>query len=185
MTFWKCRNVVPATVVGLFLTGGLSAQQEPEGKKLPLVEMVEALKGNPVLKDQSFIYDPGFQAIGSFAIHNHFAKRVCLGYLVTDGKTMSYRFIRAWPGLGSDNDAFQTQLENVVKIEYKYYKASKGFMDYFPERLSVKFFFEAPITGIMADWKKEDMEFDIWDVNFGYTLMDLFKALNVQMKEQD
>jgi hypothetical protein len=28
------------------------------------------------------------------------------------------------------------------------------------------------------------MEFDIWDVNFGYTLMDLFKALNVKMEEK-
>ena len=184
MTFWKLGTVVTATAVCLLLPPGLFAQEEPEGKKLPLVEMVEALKANPLLKDQSFIYDPGFQAIGSFSIHNHFAKRVCLGYLVTDGKTMSYRFIRAWPGLGSDNDAFQTPLENVVRVEYKYYKASKGFMDYFPERLSVKFFFEAPITGIMADWKKDEIEFDIWDVNFGYTLMDLFKALNVQMKEK-
>jgi hypothetical protein len=184
MTSWRYKSLLGATVACLFLTVGLLAQEEPEGKKLPLLEMVEALKTNPVLKDQSFIYDPGFQAVGSFSIHNHFAKRVCLGYLVTDGKTLSYRFIRAWPGLGSDNDAFQTPLENVVRVEYKYYKASKGFMDYFPERLSVKVFFEAPISGIMADWKKEDMEFDIWDVNFGYTLMDLFKTLNVKMEEK-
>ena len=178
---WK---IVGAVAMGLFWAVGLPAVDEPEGKKLPLREMVEALKSQPVLKDQSFIYDPGFQAVGSFAIHNHFAKRICLGYLVTDGENMSYRFIRAWPGLGTDNDTFQTRLENVVKVEYKYYKASKGFMDLFPERLSVKFFFEMPITGLMADWKKKTIKFDIWDVNFGYTLMDFLKQLDVQMIEK-
>ena len=177
-------KVAGAAAVCFFLTVGLPAQDEPEGDKLPIREMVEALKANRVLKDQSFVYDPGFQAIGSFAIHNHFAKRVCLGYLVTDGETMSYRFIRAWPGLGSDNDAFQTRLENVVKVEYKYYKASKGLMDAFPERLSVKFFFEAPITGIMGGWKKKTIKFDIWDVNFGYTLMDALKGLDIRMIEK-
>ena len=171
-------------MVCLLLAGGLAAQDEPEGSKLPIQEMVEALKGHPVLKDQSFYYDPGFGAVGSFAIHNHFAKRVCLGYLVTDGETLSYRFIRAWPGLGSDNDAFQTPLTNVAKVEYKYYKASKGFMDAFPERLSIKIFFEDPITGLLAKWSKKTIKFDIWDVNFGYTLMDYLKGLNVQMIEK-
>jgi hypothetical protein len=28
------------------------------------------------------------------------------------------------------------------------------------------------------------MEFDIWDVNFGYTLMEAFKGLKVQMIEK-
>jgi hypothetical protein len=76
MTFRRYKNLLGATLTSLLLTVGLPAQEEPEGKKLPLLEMVEALKTNPVLKGQSFDYDPGFQAIGSFSIHNHFAKRV-------------------------------------------------------------------------------------------------------------
>jgi hypothetical protein len=103
---------------------------------------------------------------------------------VSDGVKLSYRFIRAWPGLGSSNDAFQTELKNVARVEYKFYKASKGFMDAFPERLSVEFFFEPRIKGLVSDWSKEDMKFDIWDVHFGYTLIESLKSLGIQMKEK-
>lgn len=168
------------------LLGVILQAQEPETKTaLPIKEMVQAIVTHNALADKSFYYDPGFKSVGSFAIHNHFAQRVCLGYLVTDGVTLSYRYIRAWPGLGSSNDAFQTPLSNIAKVEYKYYKASKGIMDAYPERLSVAFYFETPIKGLVADWTKKDIKFDVWDVSFGYTLMGYLKALKVPMKEKD
>jgi hypothetical protein len=164
----------------------LHAQQGEQTKeKLPVKEMVKIISEQPLLAKKSFYYDPGFQAVGGFAIHNHFGKRVCLGYLVSDGQKLAYRYIRAYPGLGSSNDAFQTELKNVSKVEYKFYRASKGFMDAFPERLSVEFFFEPRVKGLVADWSKEDMKFDIWDVSFGYTLMESLKSLGIQMKEKD
>lgn len=176
---------VLAFVSACLLTGVLAAQ-EPENKtSLPINEMLKDIGGSTVLPDKSFYYDPGFKAVGSFAIHNHFAQRVCLGYLVTDGKTLSFRYIRAWPGLGSSNDAFQTPLSNIARVDYKYYKASKGLMDAYPERLSVEFFFESPIKGFLADWSKKDVKFDIWDVSFGYTLMGYLKELKVRMTEKE
>jgi len=164
----------------------LISAQEPENKtSLPIKDMVTSIGGSTVLADKSFYYDPGFKAVGSFAIHNHFAQRVCLGYLVSDGTTLSYRYIRAWPGLGSSNDAFQAPLSNIIRVEYKYYKASKGLMDAYPERLSAAFFFETPIKGLLADWNKKDIKFDIWDVSFGYTLMGYLKELKVKMVEKE
>ena len=169
----------------LVLSGSLPAQ-EPEGKtSLPIKDMVQAVTGQAVLGDKSFYYDPGFKAVGSFAIHNHFAQRVCLGYLVTDGTALSFRYIRAWPGLGSSNDAFQTPLTNIAKVDYKYYKASKGLMDAYPERLSTTFYFETPIKGLVADWNKKDIKFDVWDVSFGYTLMNFLKVLKIPMTEKE
>lgn len=168
------------------LSSGAAAQSEPETKTiLPLKEMVAVITSQKTVADKSFYYDPGFKAVGSFAVHNHFAQRVCLGYLLTDGETLSYRYIRAWPGIGSSNDAFQVPLSNIARVEYKYYKASRGLMDAYPERLSVEFFFEDEVKGLVADWKKKDMKFDIWDVAFGYTLMNALKERKVQMKEKN
>ncbi|MGH9427203.1 MAG: hypothetical protein ACRD2L_12975 [Terriglobia bacterium] len=168
--------------IGSALAG---AQDKPAETALPVQEMVKAISENPALAGKSFYYDPGFKAVGGFAIHNHLGKRVCLGYLVSDGATLSYRFIRAWPGLGSSNDAFQIELKKVSKVEYKFYRASKGMLDYFPERLSVKFYFEPPVKGLVAGWSKEDMKFDIWDVTFGYTLMESLKEFGIKMLEKD
>ena len=182
------------TRLHIFLTLVLSAPllliigngQEPEKKKeLPVREMAKEIANNPLLGDKSFYYDPGFKAVGSFSVHDHFAKRMCLGYLLSDGESLSYRYIRAMPGLGSSNDAFQTSLSNIVKVEYKFYKASKGLMDQYPERLSTEFFFESPIKGLVADWTKKDIKFDIWDVSFGYTLMGYLKERNIPMVEKD
>jgi hypothetical protein len=182
MLFRKPPSVL---VIPALLCATLGAQ-EPETKtSLPVKEMVKAITGQGALADKSFYYDPGFKSVGSFAIHNHFAQRVCLGYLVSDGVTLSYRYIRAWPGLGSSNDAFQTPLSNIAKVEYKYYKASKGLMDAYPERLSATFYFETPIKGLVADWSKKDVKFDIWDVSFGYTLMGYLKELKISMQEKD
>jgi hypothetical protein len=182
MLFRRLLSVL--VVAGVFC--GILYAQEPETKtSLPIKEMVKAITGQGALADKSFYYDPGFKSVGSFAIHNHFAQRVCLGYLVTDGVTLSYRYIRAWPGLGSSNDAFQTPLSNVAKVEFKYYKASKGVMDAYPERLSTTFYFETPIKGLVADWSKKDIKFDVWDVSFGYTLMGYLKELKIPMKEKD
>lgn len=175
-----------AMLLSLSSRSALPAQKANQTReKLPVKEMVKAISEQPLLAKQSFYYDPGFQAVGGFSIHNHLGKRVCLGYLVSDGTKLAYRFIRAYPGLGSSNDAFQTELKNVSRVEYKFYKASKGFMDAFPERLSVEFFFEPRIKGLVSDWSKEDMKFDIWDVHFGYTLMESLKSLGIQMKEKD
>ena len=163
-----------------------TAQEAEETRtKLPIKDMVTALTGQKVLADKSFYYDPGFKAVGSFAVHDHFAKRMCLGYVLTDGTALSYRYIRAMPGLGSSNDAFQTPLSNVALVEYKYYKASSGMMDSYPERLSVHFVFETPIKGLVADWNKKDIKFDIWDVSLGYTLMEFLKELGINMKEKN
>jgi len=179
-------RTVPAFPLSAVLCLGLQAQSEPETKTvLPLREMVAAIGTQKSIAERSFYYDPGFKAVGSFAIHNHFAQRVCLGYLVSDGETLSYRYIRAWPGLGSSNDAFQVPLSNIARVKYKYYKASRGLMDAYPERLSVEFFFEQEIKGLVADWKKKDIKFDIWDVAFGYTLMEALKGRNIQMTEKD
>jgi hypothetical protein len=118
--------------------------------------------------------------VGSFAVHNHFAKRTCVGYIVSDGKRLAYRFIRSLPGLGSSNDAFETEIANIARVEYKFYAASRGVMDYYPERLSVKFVFKQPITALVAKWKKRDFKVDIWDVQFGNKLMDFMKQEGVE-----
>lgn len=159
--------------------------ESPDEESLDVVTIVEAIKSNPALVNQSFYYDAEFRAVGSFAIHDHFAKRSCIGYLVSDGKRLAYRFIRSLPGLGSDNDAFDVPLSNISKVEYKFYRASRGFLDYYPERLSVKFFFDTPITGLVADWKKDDIKFDIWNVSFGERLMEFLEQGGVRAIEKD
>ncbi len=171
----------------LVLSRPAPAPQDEEQalRSLPLSQMVAAIRGDEALAERSFYYDPGFQAVGSFAVHNHFAKRVCMGYLVSDGESLAYRFIRSFPGMGSDNDAFQTELSNVSRVEYKFYRASKGFLDAFPERLSVKIWFDEPISGLVAGWKKDDIKFDVWDVQFGYTLVESLKELGVPVQEKN
>jgi hypothetical protein len=165
------------------------AQEEgaaPEEKKaMPVEEMVKIIESQPALANNSFYYDNGFKAVGSFAVHDHFAKRICMGYIVSDGKRLAYRYIRAMPGLGSSNDAFETELSNVARAEYKFYAASRGFMDSYPERLSVKFIFKQPITGLMAKWTKKDFKVDIWDVQFGNKLMSFLKEAGVESVVRD
>jgi hypothetical protein len=146
--------------------------------------MVKSITEQPLLSNQSFYYDSGFKAIGSYSIHDHFAKRMCMGYLVSDGKKLAYRYIRAMPGLGSSNDAFETEFKNIERVEYKFYAASTGMMDYYPERLSVKFYFKTPITGLLANWEKKDMKFDIWDVNFAKKMMEFIKAADIPAVEK-
>ncbi|MBI4471317.1 MAG: hypothetical protein HY646_01535 [Acidobacteria bacterium] len=151
---------------------------------LPIEDMVRAVLDAPSLVNQSFYYDDGFKALGSFSIHDHFAKRMCLGYLVTDGKRLAYRYIRAMPGLGSSNDAFETEFANLSKVEFKFYEASHGLLDYYPERLSVKFYFKTPITGLLAKWEKKDIKFDVWDVRFARRLMDFIRTAGVPATEE-
>jgi hypothetical protein len=157
------------------------AQEAPdEAKVMPVEEMVQAILENAVLAENSFYYDNGFKALGSFAVHDHFAKRTCIGYLVSDGKRLAYRFIRSMPGLGSSNDAFETEIDNIARAEYKFYGASKGMMDYYPERLSVKFIFKQPITALVAKWEKKNFKVDIWDVQFANKLMSFLKDAGVE-----
>jgi len=171
-------NSLVILVTSLAALVGTGWAQE-EKAAMPVEQMVKAIAAQPDLASTSFYYDDGFKAVGSYAIHDHFAKRMCMGYLVTDGKKLAYRYIRAMPGLGSSNDAFETELSNVATAEYKFYAASKGMMDYYPERLSVKFTFKKPITGLVANWKKPDMKFDIWDVRFANKLMSFLKEAGV------
>lgn len=156
-----------------------------EKKSMPVEEMVKTIQGLPILAENSFYYDNGFKAVGSFAVHDHFAKRICMGYIVSDGKRLAYRYIRAMPGLGSSNDAFETELGNVARVEYKFYAASRGMMDYYPERLSVKFVFRTPITALVAKWEKKDFKVDIWDVQFGNKLMGFLKDAGVESVVRD
>ena len=184
------------TVFCLSLQGGAFGQNASEGREgdqldpdseavMDVEAMVEAILDEPGLADQSFYYDAEFEAVGSFAVHNHRMKRTCIGYLVTDGKRLAYRFIRSLPGLGSDNDSFDIELRDIAKVEFQFYRASKGFMDYYPERLSVKFFFEPKITGLVADWEKGDMKFDLWDVRFGERLMGFLERAEIRTIEKD
>ena len=162
------------------------AQEKAEGKKsMPVEQMVTAILADPNLAGNSFYYDNGFKAVGSFAVHDHFGKRVCMRYIVSDGKRLAYRYIRAMPGLGSSNDAFDTDLSNLARVEYKFYTASRGLMDFYPERLSVKFIFKKPITGLLANWEKKDFKVDIWDVQFGNRLMEFVKAAGVETAVRD
>lgn len=157
----------------------LSQEVQEEKKAMPIEEMVQTILEQPVLAENSFYYDNGFRAVGSFAVHNHFAKRTCVGYIVSDGKRLAYRFIRSLPGLGSSNDAFETEIANIARVEYKFYAASRGFLDYYPERLSVKFIFKQPITALIAKWEKRNFKVDIWDVQFGNKLMEFLKEADV------
>lgn len=154
-------------------------------ESMPVEQMVKVILDQPALANNSFYYDNGFKAVGSFAVHDHFAKRICMGYIVSDGKRLAYRYIRAMPGLGSSNDAFETELSNVARVEYKFYAASQGMMDYYPERLSVKFIFKTPITALVAKWEKKDFKVDIWDVQFGNRLMEFFKTSGVETAVRD
>ncbi len=165
--------------------GGKKTEAAKEGSNMPLEQMVNTILDQPTLANQSFYYDDGFKAIGSFSVHDHFAKRMCLGYLVSDGQKLAYRYIRAMPGLGSSNDAFETEFKNLDRVEYKFYDASRGLMDYYPERLSVKFYFKAPITGLLANWEKKDIKFDIWDARFGKKMMEFIKAAGIPAVEKD
>ena len=180
---WTGAALVCILLLGSEIAGNQRATSNSE-QPLPVATMVERILADDVLPDWSFYFDPEFRAVGSFSIHDHFGKRVCLGYLVSDGRKLSYRFIRSWPGLGSSNDAFQTELTNIRKVEYRFYRASEGFFDEYPERLSVKFFFDKPITGLISDWKKKDIKFDIWDVRFGYSLMASLDQFGVEMIEK-
>jgi hypothetical protein len=185
-TFARVRCAFPMAV--LFGALAVLAQEgkEPEEKKaMPVDRMVKVILDQPVLAENSFYYDNGFKALGSFSVHDHFAKRMCMGYVVTDGKRLAYRYIRAMPGLGSSNDAFDTDISNVARAEYKFYAASSGMMDYYPERLSVKFIFKQPIKGIIANWTKKDFKVDIWDVQFGNKLMSYLKASGVEAVVRD
>lgn len=182
----------PGLSRSLLMTGALAlafaalAQENSETKKtMPVEQMVKAIAEQPVLAGNSFYYDNGFRAVGSFAVHDHFAKRMCMGYMVSDGKRLAYRYIRAMPGLGSSNDAFETEIANVARAEYKFYTASRGMMDYYPERLSVKFVFKNPITGLLAKWEKKDFKVDIWDVQFGNRLMGFLKEAGVEAVVRD
>ena len=178
------QRVVSMISLLLFFAALETVAQE-EQKAMPVEEMVKLIQATPILGENSFYYDNGFKAVGSFAVHDHFAKRLCLGYVVSDGKRLAYRYIRAMPGLGSSNDAFETELTNVARVEYKFYKASSGMMDYYPERLSVKFIFKQPITGLLAKWEKKDFKVDIWDVQFGNKLMGFLKGASVETLERD
>jgi hypothetical protein len=178
------RTILAAAMfVFAFLT---LAQESPQAKKaMPVEQMIKAIQEQPVLAENSYYYDNGFRAVGSFSVHDHFAKRVCLGYTVSDGKRLAYRYIRAMPGLGSSNDAFETELSNVARVDYKFYAASRGMMDYYPERLSVNFIFKKPITALVAKWEKPDFKVDIWDVQFGNKLMGFLKEAGVEAVERD
>jgi hypothetical protein len=193
--FRKHAALMAVSLILLALApSGLTQNAGEDGKKnetsaeksgLPLEQMVKSISEQPLLSNQSFYYDSGFKAIGSYSIHDHFAKRVCMGYLVSDGKKLAYRYIRAMPGLGSSNDAFETEFKNIERVEYKFYAASTGMMDYYPERLSVKFFFKTPAIGLLAKWEKKDMKFDIWDVNFGKKMMEFIKAADIPAVEKE
>jgi hypothetical protein len=175
-------------LVSLSLCLGLcpeSVRAQEGGTAMPVEEMVKTILEQPVLAGNSFYYDNGFKAVGAFTVHDHFAKRICMGYMVTDAKRLAYRYIRAMPGLGSSNDAFETDIANIARVEYKFYKASTGMMDYYPERLSVKFIFRQPITGLLAKWEKKDFKVDIWDVQFGNKLMGFLKEAGVEASERD
>jgi hypothetical protein len=89
------------------------------------------------------------------------------------------------PGLGSSNYAFETELSNVARAEYKFYAASRGYWDYYPERLSVKFIFKQPITALIAKWTKKDFKVDIWDAQFGNKLMSFLKEAGVECVVRD
>jgi len=193
--FGKHRTwLVAALILFVLTTSGLTQNtgkddKNPEAPRekssLPLEQMVKAIAEQPLLSNQSFYYDNGFKAIGSYSIHDHFAKRMCMGYLVSDGRKLAYRYIRAMPGLGSSNDAFETEIKNLERVEYKFYAASTGVMDSYPERLSVKFYFKAPIIGLLAKWEKKDMKFDIWDANFGKKMMEFIKAADIPAVEKE
>ena len=172
-----------ASVVGAGAPGsgeGEAAGQAP----MDVRAIVDTIKNDPVLVNETFYYDAGFAAVGSFAWHNHFAKRSCIGYLVSDGDRLAYRFIRSLPGLGSDNDAFDVDLSNIKKVEYRFYEASAGILDQFPERLSVEFFFEPKVMGLVADWEKGDIKFDIWNVHFANRLMEYLDAAGIETVEK-
>ena len=188
LRLWKVWLSLPTALLAFALVG---AGQAPEGasaeekKAMPVEQMVKSILADPVLAENSFYFDPGFKAVGSFAVHNHFGQRTCIGYIVSDGKRLAYRYIRAMPGLGSSNDSFETELSNVARAEYKFYAASKGFMDFYPERLSVKFIFKTPITALVAKWEKKDFKVDIWDVQFGNRLMAFMKDVGVEAVVRD
>lgn len=94
------RYFVPLALLSGVLAFSLStfAQQQAEEKKsMPVEKMVTAILADPNLAGNSFYYDNGFKAVGSFAVHDHFGKRICMGYLVSDGKRLAYRYIRAMP----------------------------------------------------------------------------------------
>jgi hypothetical protein len=176
----KARSLVFAVLMAIPATNLVRAEMQEEKKVMPVEDMVKSILQTPTLADNSFYYDNGFQAVGSFAVHDHFAKRTCIGYMVTDGKKLAYRYIRAMPGLGSSNDAFETEMGNIASVEYKFYEASRGLMDYYPERLSVKFIFKKPIAGLLASWQKEDFKVDIWDVQFANKLMEYLKEAGIE-----
>jgi len=188
LRFWKVWFSLPVAFLVLSPAGFAQTEQgaSPEEKKaMPVEQMVKSILADPVLAQNSFYFDPGFKAVGSFAVHNHFGQRTCIGYIVSDGKRLAFRYIRAMPGLGSSNDSFETELTNVSRAEYKFYGASKGFMDFYPERLSVKFIFKTPITALVAKWEKKDFKVDIWDVQFGNRLMAFMKDAGVEAVVRD
>lgn len=174
-------------ILGILLISPFSgAQQPPDNKKtMPVEKMISAILADPDLAGSNFFYDKDFKALGSFAVHDHIAKRICMGYLVSDGKRLAYRYVTAFPLVGSSDDTFETDLSNMARVEYKSYTASKGVMDFYPERLSVKFFFKTPIVGSKAKWEKKDFKVDIWDVSFGNRLMEFVKAAGVPTAVRD
>jgi len=58
-------------------------------------------------------------------------------------------------------------------------------VDFYPERVSVKFIFKTPITALIAKWEKKDFKLDIWDVQFGNRLMEFFKTAGVETAVRD
>ncbi len=186
------RRAVPSAMlalVALLLLAWAFPHSPPaystEPDTMDVERIVSYILDDPEVSAQSFYYDAGFKAIGSFAVHDHFAKRSCIGYLVTDGEHLAYRFIRSLPGLGSSNDAFETELGKVARVEYKFYRASKGVLDFYPERLSVKFIFEPPIVGLASNWRKDSMKFDIWNVQFARRLMGFLEQAGVKAVDLD
>jgi hypothetical protein len=181
-----CKQSLSVVAIVLALAiFGITQDGPKEKGTLPLEQMTKAIQESPILANQSFYYDDGFRALGSFAVHDHFGKRTCIGYLVSDGKKLAYRYIRAMPGLGSSNDAFETEVNNLARVEYKFYEASRGIMDFYPERLSVKLKFKNKITGLLANWEKADIKFDIWDVKFGKKLMEYINTAGIPAVEKD
>ena len=89
-------------ILAVLVLSQSSPKNDAKGQpSMPLEQMVKAITEQPLLVNHSFYYDDGFKAIGSYSIHDHAGKRMCMGYLVSDGGRLAYRYIRAMPGLGS------------------------------------------------------------------------------------
>ena len=71
------NTLVIALLLSTFARSASLAQQTKQApEKLEVKEMVKAISEQPLLAKKSFYYDPGFQAVGGFAIHNHLSECV-------------------------------------------------------------------------------------------------------------